>query len=298
MGYIQRSAAVLRHRTDENRCTSRCLLGILEHMLVSRTIGSTIFVWDDTHAKLRPDIEAFFVEHSQYLATKVGEAIVVLGGDGTFLSARQQLGQSQEEENTPFLGINFGTKGFLLQQAQDVLLAERLETVSLQQIRATLEVDGKIYEADALNEVYCKTAGGNVLDLTVTAEGIGTLNIQGDGILVATPTGSTAYATSAGGPILPHGVEALVCAPLLPFLPRGLRPFVVPQNIRLSIHAHLRHNHSVSVYADNRALLEDGKQDFTLHVELSRRCCPMLVPAQAMSSYTRRAWREIGFVSE
>jgi len=147
------------------------------------------------------------------------ELCVVLGGDGTILKAAEMV----RESNTPLLGINLGHVGFLAESerdglieavkrvvARDYLVKERLT------LDVTVEVEGKVvYSTWALNECTVeKSAAEKMLELTVEIDNRPLSSFGADGVVMSTPTGSTAYAFSAGGPVVWPSVEALLLVPL------------------------------------------------------------------------------------
>jgi NAD+ kinase len=164
---------------------------------------------------------------------------LVLGGDGTLLHAARRVGL----RGTPILGINLGSLGFLTahpvegaRAAVEAFLAGSL----LPDVRPMLEAelwrgDELLARHTVLNDaVVAKGALARIMDmhLRVGAQDAGP--IKADGLIVATPTGSTAYALSAGGPILHPSLEAFVIAPICPHT-LTLRPSVVPADRPISI---------------------------------------------------------------
>lgn len=153
------------------------------------------------------------------LASKV-DLIVVLGGDGTLLSVtRGQLG------GTPVLGINMGYLGFLTEHSAEELLPmldSVLEGRANIQERERLAVTVEMAGGDSLNRyalndaVVSKSAPARVITLTVHVDGRLVSRFRGDGLVVATPTGSTAYNLSAGGPILYPTLDVMVVTPICP----------------------------------------------------------------------------------
>ncbi len=147
------------------------------------------------------------------------ELVVVLGGDGTILRGAEMA----RAAGVPLLGVNLGHVGFLAEAEPDALpdtvqrVVDRDYTVEL---RMTLDVDvlhdGVVVERQwALNEASVeKTARQKMLELVVEVEGRPLSRWGGDGVVFATPTGSTAYAFSAGGPVVWPEVEALLVVPL------------------------------------------------------------------------------------
>lgn len=147
------------------------------------------------------------------------EFAVVLGGDGTFLrGARSTFGK-----NIPLYGVNLGRLGFLAvgspDSAEKDILAILNGQYTIQKrdlIKGFLHRDGKIIcEMHALNDlIVSKGAEARVIDLEVRAGGDLLTSFIGDGIILATPTGSTAYSLSAGGPIVPPHIPCMVLSPI------------------------------------------------------------------------------------
>jgi NAD+ kinase len=147
------------------------------------------------------------------------ELVVVLGGDGTILKAAEIVRESQ----TPLLGINLGHVGFLAESEKNEI-SSTIERVAkrdyLVKERLTLDVsvllDGKeVYRSWALNEAAVeKSAREKMLEVVVEIDSRPLSSFGCDGIVMSTPTGSTAYAFSAGGPVVWPSVDALLLVPL------------------------------------------------------------------------------------
>jgi NAD+ kinase len=164
---------------------------------------------------------------------------IIMGGDGTMLAAARQLATT----NVPLIGINHGRLGFItdipLNSANEAITSI-LEGAYIQDERLLLE--GRvlrggqtIFSGLALNDVIINRAGrGGMIELRVECNGAFMHSQRADGLIIATPTGSTAYALSAGGPIVHPQVPALV---LVPVAPQTLsnRPITLPADSVLSI---------------------------------------------------------------
>jgi NAD kinase len=134
------------------------------------------------------------------------QCILVLGGDGTMLRA---IGEHAEKE-LPFLGINFGHKGFLLNDPTWIFpelwnFEERL--YPLLEISKNEEKIG-----NAFNDIHLYSPEGKALGLEISNDA-GKVELWGDGVIIATPAGSTGHSKSYGGPVIPHKSEALVITP-------------------------------------------------------------------------------------
>ena len=195
------------------------------------------------------------------------DLIVVLGGDGTLLSIARFVG----ERETPILGVNLGALGFLTQAAMEeaqVCLERVLEGDYTVDRRITLEADITGFDGTsrhpsalkALNDVVIhKRHLGRLLELEVMADGQSFCSYRADGLIVATPTGSTAYALSAGGPIIFPTLEVVMLAPICPHTLSN-RPVVLPDSSVLEIHIQAT-DHDAMLTADGQEGVSLGAQD-------------------------------------
>jgi NAD+ kinase len=163
-----------------------------------------------------------------------GDTLIVLGGDGTLIQAARRYA----DVDLPMVAINLGRLGYITgfsaQEARQALQA-LIDGELIEEARLRLSVNWGEQESSALNEALI-TSGqpGRICSVALEIDGQPASLLRGDGALVATPTGSTAYALSAGGPILLPGMEALVVVPVAPHSIR-FRPLVIPPQTRLSI---------------------------------------------------------------
>jgi len=146
------------------------------------------------------------------------EMVLAIGGDGTLLRAAEHA----RPLSAPVLGINLGRVGFLtevdldqMDDALDAVVDQRYRVTSRMTVEVTVEHDGALVAAGwALNEISVeKGTRERILDVVVEVDGHGVSAYGCDGVLCATPTGSTAYTFSAGGPVLWPGVDALLVVP-------------------------------------------------------------------------------------
>ncbi|MFN8058919.1 MAG: NAD(+)/NADH kinase [Vicinamibacterales bacterium] len=169
------------------------------------------------------------------------DLVVVLGGDGTFLHAAVQIAQARAD--VPLLGVNFGSLGFLT----EVTLAEVYASLEAAiegraRIDRRMMLRGEVCESErrlhdlvALNDVVItRGARTRIIDLSVSVDDQFVARFKADGLIVASPTGSTAYNLAAGGPIVHPGMHALVLTPIAPHTLTN-RPIVIPASARVSV---------------------------------------------------------------
>ena len=167
------------------------------------------------------------------------DALIVLGGDGTLLSMARAVG----DLGVPLLGINLGGLGFLtattldeLWPAMEALLAGAMAVEERMMLSARLVRGGQpVGEYVALNDVVItKSAMSRIIDLAVSVDGRHATAYRADGLIISTPTGSTAYNLSAGGPILFPTMDAVVLTPIAPHTLSN-RPIVLPGAQRIDV---------------------------------------------------------------
>ena len=184
------------------------------------------------------------------------DLLVSLGGDGTLLS----VARAAEERRVPILGVNLGTLGFLTEvnveemfAALETFLDGRAEVVSRMRLEVVItrgsEERGRFH---ALNDaVIAKTALSRMIDLETWADGEAVTTYHADGLIVSTPTGSTAYSLSAGGPLLLPETLAIV---LTPICPHSLtqRPLVLPEDVSVEVVVLTRDGEAATVTIDGQ----------------------------------------------
>ena len=162
------------------------------------------------------------------------DLVLVLGGDGTMLTMADRVAESGRD--IPILGVNFGHLGFLtdlswpeLFGALEAVLAGNVRIETRLILKAAIWREGKaVADRMALNDVVItRGALSRVIELSVSVGGEFVARFNADGLIVASPTGSTAYNLSAGGPILHPAVDALVLTPIAPHILSN-RPVVIP----------------------------------------------------------------------
>lgn len=194
------------------------------------------------------------VDSAQALAHDA-ETLFVLGGDGTLIQAIQGLGLRQ----IPIVGVNLGKIGYLaeftieqLEQEGDFLFGDSLPVTR----RLLMDVhlarrDGEVYEGLAVND-FVVLAGRpfRMIEIVVTADEEKVARIRGDGLIVATASGSTAHNLSAGGPILDPAANSFVLTPICPYS-LTFRPVVVDSSRRIGVHVEVA-NEGTTAALDGR----------------------------------------------
>jgi NAD+ kinase len=166
--------------------------------------------------------------------------LVALGGDGTMLAAARAVGR----RGTPILGVNLGKLGFLaelapeeLDRAVDDILANRYVVDERLVIEARIARDPSRV-IHAINDIVLdKSRSPRVIDIETHIDGAFAVTYRGDGVIMSTPTGSTAYALSNGGPIVTPGSEVIGITPIAPHTLSG-RPLIVPASSAIRVVAH------------------------------------------------------------
>ena len=164
------------------------------------------------------------------------DLVVVLGGDGTLISMAARIAESGAD--APILGVNFGSLGFLteirLPELYDALTSVFDGTARIEErmmLRSRTLRRGQLYANRlALNDVVItKGAMSRIIDLSVSIGDQPVMRVRADGLIIASPTGSTAYNLAAGGPIVHPDIDALLLTPIAPHMLTN-RPIVIPAN--------------------------------------------------------------------
>jgi len=187
------------------------------------------------------------------------DLMVVLGGDGTLLSVADCAGAAGVD--VPILGVNFGSLGFLteatlpeLYPSLDAALGGRARVEARMMLRATTMRAGAVLpEHFALNDVVItKAARARMTDLSVSVGDEFVTRVKADGLIVATPTGSTAYNLAAGGPIVQPVVDAIVLTPIAPHVLTN-RPIVIPASSLVRVQPQMNERDELYVTFDGQA---------------------------------------------
>lgn len=210
---------------------------------------------DAAKTKKAQEFEKRIAECFNICPSEEAELIVVLGGDGFMLDALHR----GSNLNLPFYGIHCGTVGFLMNaiSLDDIpSLMERLEKASITKLNplkmTVTQKDGTETILHAINEVTLQRQTYQACKLSIAInEKVRLKNLVGDGIIVSTAAGSTAYNFSANGPIIPLGIPLLALTPLNPFQPKHWRGAIIPNTAHLIINVLDVENRSVEATADN-----------------------------------------------
>lgn len=187
----------------------------------------------------------------QTVPSHEADVIVALGGDGFMLQSLHK----QIKRPVPIFGMNKGTVGFMMNEFKSTGLMKRIskaETVTLHPLRMVAKnKDGEVVEALAINEVSLLRETRQTARIVIEVDGKERLKeLVCDGIMVATPAGSTAYNLSAHGPIIPIGSELLALTPISAFRPRRWRGALLPHTSKIRFLIKETEKRPVSAVAD------------------------------------------------
>ena len=203
------------------------------------------------------------------------EAVMVCyGGDGTLLEGVHRL----NGVDIPVIGINGGHLGFLAlaprENIKEVFEGIAEENLNLEQ-RDMLCIEGLGEEAlYALNEVSIQRLGASMISIDAAINNNSVATYNGDGVILSTPTGSTAYSLSAGGPILAPSCHSFLLTPLAPHN-LTMRPIVMPDSSAVTLHINTRNNEAL-ISADNRTFKISN--DTVLTIKKAKRYIRLAVP--------------------
>jgi NAD+ kinase len=211
------------------------------------------------------------------LSPLAADVALVLGGDGTVLHTARRMGDCP----TPVLGVNLGRLGFLADLTPDEFLGrlgdlvDRRYTIdNLMTLDCTLTpVDGPARRFRGLNDVVLRAAPAfHLLEIGLSIDGEGVMTYRGDGLILATPVGSTAHSLSAGGPILPPDAHMFVITPICPHT-LTLRSLVdsthkvfemIPHGAGTSCHLVIDGQVQIPLTAGDRVVVRRGRTPFPM----------------------------------
>lgn len=210
------------------------------------------------------DVDTYGAIPSDHIPPGVS-LVMSLGGDGTFLRAARWIGQRE----IPILGVNTGHLGFLascgLPEAIVMLKEVCLGNIAIEK-RMLLEVSSDAIPEDkwkyALNEIALMRYGSSMLTVSAKVNESFLADYRGDGLIVSTPTGSTAYSLSAGGPIIEPTIDCMCLCPVAPHT-LTLRPLVAGANSVIELMPESRSGNFILTIDDQSMVLPD-KGSFTI----------------------------------
>jgi len=242
----------------------RPLLEDIAHLLERRGVEVSI----EAATAINTGITGYPVLSPDEVGASCDLAIVV-GGDGTMLGIARHLARF----GVPVIGVNQGRLGFItdipvdqVQQALRAMLAGDYE----EEFRAMLEGevvrgDERIYSGFAMNDVVVRSGANAMVELSVSVDDQFVANFRADGLILASPTGSTAYSLSAGGPLMHPGVAGLLLVPIAPHMLSN-RPIVLPDTGEVAIKIVAGRDPSVNFDMQSLASLLHGD---TIHLRRS-----------------------------
>jgi len=255
-------------------------LAEIEAWLAARGVQA---VFETATAALMPPSAQRRLADKASLVNQV-DLIVVLGGDGTLLSVAGCIGAGNAD--VPILGVNFGSLGFLteatlaeLYPSLEAALSGRARVEARLMLRATTIRGGRaLPEQLALNDVVItKSARARMTDLSVSVGEEFVTRVKADGLIVATPTGSTAYNLSAGGPIVQPAVDAIVLTPIAPHMLTN-RPIVIPASSQVRVQPLMTERDELYITFDGQAGYELRIGD-EVRIQCADRRVPLLRPS-------------------
>ena len=225
-----------------------------------------------SHTEVAKAAEAMLRQRYDWADTEDAEILVALGGDGFMLQTLHSMLDAGLPK--PVFGMNRGTVGFLMNDWRLDRLAERISRakairVAPLKMEAT-RVDGTVCTHAAINEVSLLRETRQTAKIEILVNGrVALPELACDGVLVATPAGSTAYNLSAHGPILPLAAKMLALTPISPFRPRRWSGAILPDDTAVCFRILEAENRPVSAVADQVEVRDVSRVEVTLDRERS-----------------------------
>jgi NAD+ kinase len=191
--------------------------------------------------------------------------VFVLGGDGTFLSAVRWLGNL----SVPIMGIKFGEVGFLAESTEEQVFDTAAQIIAggfslTPRMRLSVKVlrggDLRAHETVLNDVVVHRGVPARLADIETHVDDIYLTTYRADGLIIATPTGSTAYSLAAGGPVVHPAVSALLLSPICPFTLTN-RPLILPDSVRITLRLADKSADDIQLTFDGQASLEIDRRD-------------------------------------
>jgi NAD+ kinase len=225
-----------------------------------------------SHTEVARAAEAMLRRRYQWANAEEADTLVVLGGDGFMLHTLHGMLESGRQR--PVFGMNRGTVGFLMNDWRLDRLAERITAAKAIRVApltmTATTLGGETAVSAAINEVSLLRETRQTAKIEISVNGrVALPELACDGVLVATPAGSTAYNLSAGGPILPLAAKMLALTPISPFRPRRWSGAILPDDTCVCFRVHEPENRPVSAVADQVEIRDVAQVDVTLDRERS-----------------------------
>lgn len=212
--------------------------------------------------------------------------LIVVGWDGSILEA---IGENYHRKQ-PFLGVNFWNKWFLLNDISILKNNGKFE----KRVYPLLECRVWRKKIVAFNEFDIKAGEGKMLDLEIFLDAGYMLQVQWDGLIVSTPTGSTGYNSSLGWPILPYGINTFIVTPKAPWKPKWLAPIILKNNTKVTLKTKGRIS-PFEVYADGKNFVKLNEKDITATIKKSTVEVTLLVSKEYIRTWDGKVLTEQGF---
>jgi NAD+ kinase len=225
-----------------------------------------------SHTEVAQAAEVMLRRRYKWAQAEEAEILVALGGDGFMLQTLHKMLDAGCPK--PVFGMNRGTVGFLMNEWRLDRLAERISCakairVAPLQMQATT-LSGEVRRHAAINEVSLLRETRQTAKIEISVNGrVALPELACDGVLVATPAGSTAYNLSARGPILPLQAKMLALTPISPFRPRRWSGAILPDDTAVCFRILEAQNRPVSAVADQAEVREVSRVEVTLDRERS-----------------------------
>lgn len=195
-------------------------------------------------------------EYLETVPLEKADAIVAFGGDGFMLYTLHNLSNNK----IPVYGVNAGTIGFLLNSPEHLqMLPEKLKNAkatTLWPLKAeVVDIFGKTHFLQAFNEISLVRSSAQTAKICIKInDKVRLSSLVGDGLIISTPAGSTAYNSSAGGPILPLDSGLIAITPICPFRPRRWKGALVPHSVKIELEVLTPDQRPVKLTADQRLI--------------------------------------------
>ncbi|WP_156167455.1 NAD kinase [Aurantiacibacter marinus] len=209
-------------------------------------------------------------ERADFVSLDDADAVVALGGDGFMLDTLHDMLDSHR--SLPVFGLNLGTVGFLMNRyygyGDITSRIARAKPLIVSPLRMeAITQSGESVSSCAINEVSLLRETRQTAKIEISVNGrVRIPQLAGDGVLLATPVGSTAYNLSANGPILPLDSQMLALTPISPFRPRRWPGAILPESSRVTFRVHEPAKRPVAVVADQKEVRDVAE----VHVEIAR----------------------------